>query len=139
MTASAITTTPCCAVSWTVSVSNTSSSPPPTGYGSGRFDETLLRVLRHYDQVMELMLPTLGAERRETYSPFLPISPTTGRVLQVPVVARDADAGTIAFIDEDAGWSRPGHRRPLQAAMEAGLGDALGGAERRLRKCRART
>ena len=70
-------------------------------YTSGRFDQTLLRVLRHYDQVMNLMLPTLGAERRETYSPFLPISPTTGRVLQVPVVARDVDAGTIVFADED--------------------------------------
>ena len=70
-------------------------------YKSGRFDATLLSVLRHYDEVMALMLPTLGDERRETYSPFLPISPSSGRVLQVPVVARDADAGTIAFADED--------------------------------------
>jgi lysyl-tRNA synthetase class 1 len=70
-------------------------------YTSGRFDETLLDVLRHYDEVMALMLPTLGAERQGTYSPFLPISPSTGRVLQVPLVARDVDAGTIAFADED--------------------------------------
>jgi lysyl-tRNA synthetase class 1 len=70
-------------------------------YMSGRFDETLRLVLRHYDDVMDLMLPTLGPDRRATYSPFLPISPTTGRVLQVPVIARDADAGTIVFTDED--------------------------------------
>src|SRR3546814_20593960 len=47
------------------------------------------------------MLPTLRAERRATYSPVLPISPTTGVVLQVPVEVVDADAGTIAFTDED--------------------------------------
>ena len=70
-------------------------------YKSGAFDETLLAVLRHYDDVMALMLPTLGEERQATYSPFLPISPTTGRVLQVPLVRRDPDAGTIAFADDD--------------------------------------
>ena len=70
-------------------------------YRSGRFDKTLLKLLAHYDAVMDLMLPTLGAERRETYSPFLPVSPSTGKVLQVPVVARDLDAGTITFVDED--------------------------------------
>ncbi|HEX4506585.1 MAG TPA: lysine--tRNA ligase [Alphaproteobacteria bacterium] len=70
-------------------------------YKSGRFDQTLLEVLRHYDEIMALMLPTLGEERQGTYSPFLPISPTTGKVLQVPLIARDADAGTITYKDED--------------------------------------
>ena len=70
-------------------------------YRAGRFDQALLRVLECYDQVMEIMLPTLGEERRQTYSPFLPICPKTGRVLQVPVVARDPDAGTIVYQDED--------------------------------------
>ena len=70
-------------------------------YKSGRFDATLLKVLRHYDEIMALMLPTLGEERQGTYSPFLPISPKTGRVLQVPLISRDADAGTIVFDDED--------------------------------------
>ena len=45
------------------------------------------------------MLPTLGAERRATYSPFLPISPTTGRVLLVPTLERDPERGTIVFED----------------------------------------
>ncbi|HYH19383.1 MAG TPA: lysine--tRNA ligase [Azospirillum sp.] len=70
-------------------------------YASGRFDDALLKILRHYDEIMAVMLPTLGAERQQTYSPFLPVSPSTGRVLQVPVLERDADAGTIVFEDED--------------------------------------
>ena len=69
-------------------------------YTSGRFDAALLRVLECYDEVMAIMLPTLGPERRQTYSPFLPICPETGRVLQVPVVARDAEAGTITYRNE---------------------------------------
>ncbi len=70
-------------------------------YRAGRFDAALLAVLAQYDAVMRVILPTLGPERRATYSPFLPISPTTGRVLQVPILARDADAGTVVFEDED--------------------------------------
>ena len=70
-------------------------------YASGRFDEALRQVLRHYDEIMGIMLPTLGAERQATYSPFLPISPKTGHVLQVPILERDADAGTVVFEDED--------------------------------------
>jgi lysyl-tRNA synthetase class 1 len=70
-------------------------------YTSGRFDAALLEVLGHYDEVMAIMLPTLGPERRQTYSPFLPICPETGRVLQAPVVAHDPDAGTITYRDED--------------------------------------
>jgi lysyl-tRNA synthetase class 1 len=70
-------------------------------YRSGRFDPTLLQVLARYDEVIQVILPTLGAERRATYSPFLPICPTTGRVLQAPVIARDVDAGTITYRDED--------------------------------------
>jgi lysyl-tRNA synthetase class 1 len=70
-------------------------------YLSGRFDATMLKILQHYDEVMEVMLPSLGEERRATYSPFLPICPRTGRVLQAKVIARDADAGTIVYEDED--------------------------------------
>ncbi|GAA0738594.1 lysine--tRNA ligase [Sphingomonas japonica] len=70
-------------------------------YRSGRFDDALRAVLRHYDAILGVMLPTLGAERRATYSPVLPISPRSGIVLQVPVEVVDADAGTIAF--EEAG------------------------------------
>ena len=70
-------------------------------YKTGRFDQTLLQVLARYDQVMEIMLPSLREERAQTYSPFLPLSPRTGIVLQVPVVAHDAKAGTITYEDPD--------------------------------------
>ena len=70
-------------------------------YASGRFDETLKSVLRYWDDILGVMLPTLREERRQTYSPVLPISPSSGRVLQVPVEVVDADAGLIAFNDEE--------------------------------------
>jgi lysyl-tRNA synthetase class 1 len=70
-------------------------------YRSGRFDDGLRGVLRNYDAIMGVMLPTLRAERAATYSPILPISPTSGIVLQVPVTVVDAEAGIVSF--EDAG------------------------------------
>jgi lysyl-tRNA synthetase, class I len=72
-------------------------------YKSGRFDSALLNVLQHFEEVMAVMLPSLREERAETYSPFLPISPRTGIVLQVPVVAHDTKAGTITYVDPDSG------------------------------------
>jgi len=70
-------------------------------YTSGRFDKALLQVLANYDKVMAIMLPSLREERAQTYSPFLPISERTGIVLQVPVIAHDAKAGTITYEDPD--------------------------------------
>jgi lysyl-tRNA synthetase class 1 len=72
-------------------------------YASGRFDATLLRMLEAYDRVMDVILPTLGPERRATYSPFLPISPRTGVVLQVPMIARNIATGTVVYADPDTG------------------------------------
>ena len=72
-------------------------------YRSGRFDEALLATLRAYDEVMAIMLPTLGAERQATYSPFLPIHPVTRVVCQVPIESHDAAAGTIIWRDPDDG------------------------------------
>jgi lysyl-tRNA synthetase, class I len=70
-------------------------------YKAGRFDEVLLRAAERYDDIMKVMLPTLGEERQATYSPFLPISPTSGRVLYVPMKNIDAKNGTITFDDEN--------------------------------------
>ncbi len=72
-------------------------------YKSGRFDEALLLMLSRFDKVMAIMLPSLREERAQTYSPFLPICPRTGVVLQVPVVAHDAKAGTISYDDPETG------------------------------------
>jgi len=72
-------------------------------YQSGRFDAMLLKMLASYDKVMAIILPTLGEERRATYSPFLPISPISGKVLQVPLTSRNVQAGTIRYIEPDTG------------------------------------
>ena len=72
-------------------------------YRSGRFDSALLRVLERYDAVIEVILPTLGEERRATYAPFLPLCPRTGRVMQVPVLERKPEAGTIVWRDPETG------------------------------------
>src|SRR5215472_11703737 len=76
-------------------------------YKSGRFDSALLKVLEHYEEVRDVVLPTLGPERRATYSPFLPISPRTGVVLQVPVLEWNKKAGTIVFEDGDSKTELP--------------------------------
>jgi lysyl-tRNA synthetase class 1 len=70
-------------------------------YNGGKFDDALKGVLANFGAIMDIMLPTLGEERRKTYSPVMPISPTTGAVLQVPIEVVDAAAGIIRFTDED--------------------------------------
>ena len=82
-------------------------------YTSGRFDETLLEMLQRFDEVMAVMLPSLRDERAQTYSPFLPIDPETGIVLQVPVVAHDAKVGTITY-------ENPKTKAPLTTPVTGG-------------------
>jgi len=72
-------------------------------YTSGAFDDALKRVLERYDAVTKVILPTLGEERRATYSPFLPVCPRTGVVLPAKVVAHDVAAGTITYEDPETG------------------------------------
>lgn len=68
-------------------------------YRSGLFDAQLLKVLERYEEIMDIMLPSLGEQRRASYSPFLPICPDTGKVLQVPIVERNLQTGTIKYLD----------------------------------------
>ncbi len=68
-------------------------------YVSGRFDAALLQVLALHDEIRAVILPTLGAERRATYSPILPVHPVTGQVMQVPIESRDVAAGTVTWTD----------------------------------------
>jgi lysyl-tRNA synthetase class 1 len=72
-------------------------------YTSGRFDAALLRMLARYDAIMKIMLPSFREERAATYSPFLPVHPETGIVMQVPIDAHDAEAGTITWRDPASG------------------------------------
>jgi len=66
-------------------------------YKSGLFDEALINVLQNYEDVINIVLPVLGQERKKTYSPFLPVCPDTGVVLQVPITAIDKAANTITY------------------------------------------
>jgi lysyl-tRNA synthetase, class I len=72
-------------------------------YKSGRFDAALMRMLARFDEVQAIMLPSLREERASTYSPFLPIHPRTGVVMQAPVLSHDARAGTIRWRDPVTG------------------------------------
>ena len=72
-------------------------------YTQGRFDQALLRVLDCFDEVMGVMVPSLREERASTYSPFLPIHPTTGVVMQVPIDEVRREAGTLVWTDPDTG------------------------------------
>jgi lysyl-tRNA synthetase, class I len=72
-------------------------------YKSGAFDEALKNVLRCNQAILDIMLPTLRAERAATYSPILPVSPKSGTVLQVPVTVVDAEAGLVSFEDASDG------------------------------------
>ena len=75
-------------------------------YLGGKFDAALLLVLEQYDAIMNIMLPTLGIERQANYSPFFPVCPDSGKVLQAKVVDRNTTAGTITYIDPDSGAER---------------------------------
>jgi lysyl-tRNA synthetase class 1 len=72
-------------------------------YLAGRFDPTLRLVLERHQAILDVMLPSLGPERRATYSPILPLHPRTGRVMQVSIDAIDAAAGTVAWRDPESG------------------------------------
>lgn len=72
-------------------------------YTHGRFDDALLRMLACFDEVMGVMLPSLRDERAATYSPFLPIHPHTGIVMQVPIDEVRREAGTLVWTDPDSG------------------------------------
>ena len=66
-------------------------------YRSGVFDDALKLVLSKYDQIMNVVLPTLGDERKKSYSPFLPICPETGKVLEVAILERDIANSEIVY------------------------------------------
>ena len=110
-------------------------------YRSGRFDAALLLMLERLDAVMEIMIPSLGAERAATYSPFLPIHPETGIVMQVPLVAHDAVAGTIAWRDPGHRHALrdPGHRRAGASCSGSPIGPCAGTRSGSITRCPART
>ncbi len=70
-------------------------------YKKGLFNSAILTILEKYEQIREIILPTLGKERKKTYSPFLPICPKTGKVLEVPVIEVKKKEGKIIYKNEE--------------------------------------
>jgi lysyl-tRNA synthetase class 1 len=68
-------------------------------YTSGKFDQAILHVLARHDEIVDIIRPTLGPERRATYSPILPIHPRTGMVMQVAIESVDAEHGSVTWTD----------------------------------------
>jgi lysyl-tRNA synthetase class 1 len=82
-------------------------------YAAGRFDAALIRVLECHEKVLEVILPTLGSERRASYSPILPLHPKTGIVMQVPMLRIDPAAGTVV-------WRDPGTGETFETSVKGG-------------------
>lgn len=83
-------------------------------YTSGRFDAALMRILECYDAVTAVILPTLGPDRRATYSPILPVHPRSGVVMQVPMQKIDPAAGTVT-------WQDPDTQETFETSVKGGL------------------
>ena len=66
-------------------------------YKSGFFNSALQLILENYHGIMDIIIPTLGKERQKTYSPFLPICPETGIVLEIPVLEINKENSKIIF------------------------------------------
>ncbi len=71
-------------------------------YQKGVFNNSLMRVLEKYEEIMNIILPTLRQERRKTYCPFLPICPKTGKVLEIPLISKDLKSGKVIFENKDS-------------------------------------
>jgi len=70
-------------------------------YKSGKFDDALKKILLNYEKIKNIILPTLGEDRKKTYSPFLPVCPKSGKVLQVNITSINTKNNTVSYIDED--------------------------------------
>ena len=75
-------------------------------YQSGLFNETIKKILLNYDKILNVVLPTLGEERRKTYSPFFPINEESGKILQVPIEEINTEEFTISFYEDNKIKSR---------------------------------
>ena len=70
-------------------------------YKKGFFNDALLLILEKYEEIIKIILPTLGKERQKTYSPFLPICPKTGKVLEVPIIEINKKERKIIYENEN--------------------------------------
>ena len=69
-------------------------------YKSGLFNETIKKIIKNYDEIINVVLPTLGEERRKSYSPFFPISEITGKILQVPIEEINNEEFSVSYYED---------------------------------------
>ena len=70
-------------------------------YKSGLFNETIKKILINYEEIKDVVLPTLGEDRRKTYSPFFPIDKNTGKILQVNIEEINLENSSILYRHEN--------------------------------------
>ena len=122
------------------SASTMNSAPRPHYYQSGRFDATLLKMLARYEAIQAIMLPSLRAERAASYSPFLPIHPHTGIVMQVPLEEIDVARGwSPGAIRTRASVSRPRSPAVIASCNGSPTGRCAGARSASITKWPART
>ncbi|MDA9573396.1 lysine--tRNA ligase [Rickettsiales bacterium] len=68
-------------------------------YKSGAYNDTMLQVMAKYQELMDLMLPTLGPERQKTYSPFMPIDKESGIVIDKGVKSINKEKASVTYYD----------------------------------------
>ena len=76
-------------------------------YSSGRFDEGLKLILEKHKEIIAIIAPTLREENRAGWSPFMPICPKCGHVVERSVTAYHPERGTVEFTcEKSAGGAR---------------------------------
>ena len=69
-------------------------------YSSGRFDEGLKLILEKHAEIIAIIAPTLRPENRAGWSPFMPICPKCGQVVERAVTAYHPERASIEFTCE---------------------------------------
>jgi lysyl-tRNA synthetase class 1 len=77
-------------------------------YSSGRFDEGLKLILEKHEEIIAIIAPTLREENRAGWSPFMPICPKCGQVVERAVTAYHAERASVEFTCEKSAGGRPG-------------------------------
>ncbi len=67
-------------------------------YRSGEFNSGLLRILECYDEVRNVIVPTLRKPSREDWSPFFPVCENCGKVNNTRVTDTHPEDGTISYV-----------------------------------------
>lgn len=80
-------------------------------YLAGEYNESILKFLRHYEEINQACASSTGYLRQRTYSIFMPFSPLTGKVLEhIKVINTNLDKGEITFIiPSDEVVNKPGY------------------------------